>query len=327
MSEAAPPSQPPAPPAASSSSTEKPAKVKGTPKPPKEKGPVVDKKAEKAARRAQKISSRPAGPDDGASSQAHGQDKGAAAGNARGGSKAGNQGSNATGGAAGGLPASGSNTSAVGGQANSGSNNPNNRPPTQQSGAKGAAPATTSESAPPAGPTPHMIVSHLPGPKPSNSAAATIKGDVHPAIIKLGLQLREGKIRGANARLIAGLMGLKQVITSYTTPPSTTLPRDLTTHLSPQIAHLTQARAMPVGLGNAIRWLKYEISIIAIDEAEADVSGPITIGPDIMLLGVDAGLYEYQTADDHVCLFVHTVERASRCQDRRVHPRAGHACG
>lgn len=29
---------------------------------------------------------------------------------------------------------------------------------------------------------------------------------------------------------------------------------------------------MPVGLGNAIRWLKYEISIIAIDEAEADVS-------------------------------------------------------
>ena len=40
---------------------------------------------------------------------------------------------------------------------------------------------------------------------------ATVKGDVHPAIIKLGLQLREGKIRGANARLIAGLMGLKQV--------------------------------------------------------------------------------------------------------------------
>lgn len=41
--------------------------------------------------------------------------------------------------------------------------------------------------------------------------AATVKGDVHPAIIKLGLQLREGKIRGANARLIAGLMGLKRV--------------------------------------------------------------------------------------------------------------------
>lgn len=31
---------------------------------------------------------------------------------------------------------------------------------------------------------------------------------------------------------------------------------------------------MPVGLGNAIRWLKYEISTISIDEAEADVSVP-----------------------------------------------------
>lgn len=29
---------------------------------------------------------------------------------------------------------------------------------------------------------------------------------------------------------------------------------------------------MPIGLGNAIRWLKYEISTVDIDEAEADVS-------------------------------------------------------
>lgn len=29
---------------------------------------------------------------------------------------------------------------------------------------------------------------------------------------------------------------------------------------------------MPVGLGNAIRWLKKEISTVSIDEAEADVS-------------------------------------------------------
>jgi translation initiation factor eIF-2B subunit delta len=117
-----------------------------------------------------------------------------------------------------------------------------------------------------------LIVSHLPPPKPSSSVSATLKGDVHPSIIKLGLQLRSGAIRGANARCIAGLLAFKNVILAYRTPQSTTLPRDLTTHLSPQIAHLTAVRAMPVGLGNAIRWLKYEISTISIDEAEADVS-------------------------------------------------------
>lgn len=31
---------------------------------------------------------------------------------------------------------------------------------------------------------------------------------------------------------------------------------------------------MPIGLGNAIRWLKYEISNVDIDEAEADVRAP-----------------------------------------------------
>lgn len=43
------------------------------------------------------------------------------------------------------------------------------------------------------------------------------------------------------------------------------------THLSPQISYLTAARPMSVSTGNAIRYLKYEISILSIDLPEQDV--------------------------------------------------------
>lgn len=43
------------------------------------------------------------------------------------------------------------------------------------------------------------------------------------------------------------------------------------TYLSPQISYLTAARPMSVSTGNAIRYLKYEISILSIDLPEQDV--------------------------------------------------------
>ncbi|CED85441.1 Translation initiation factor 2B, delta subunit (eIF-2Bdelta/GCD2) [Phaffia rhodozyma] len=259
------------------------------------KEPKVDKKAERAARRAQKVNSRPNGgqPQDGSTHPNNGGASGnVAAGNANASSSTDhhsqphrptlphlNKG--------GPLTTSASISSSVasgqgGGLTPSSSTTSNSSAATLRPSM--STPVSSTNRLPYALPSaqaqqtvqPHMIVSHLPGPKPSGSVAATLKGDVHPAVIRLGLMLKEGKIRGANARLVAGLEALKQVILSYTTPPSTTLPRDLTTHLSPQIAHLTQARAMPVGLGNAIRWLKYEISTIDIDEAEADSKDLLT---------------------------------------------------
>jgi len=57
-----------------------------------------------------------------------------------------------------------------------------------------------------------------------------------------------------------------QIITSYTPPPQTTLTRHLpTTHLNPQIAHLIRARPLSVSMGTAIRYLKYEISLIEME--------------------------------------------------------------
>ncbi|GAA6050926.1 hypothetical protein JCM3770_002541 [Rhodotorula araucariae] len=118
---------------------------------------------------------------------------------------------------------------------------------------------------------------HLDLPQPSSSLSHSAKSstaNLHPSIIRLALQYSEFKVVGANARCIAMLEAFKDIIASYTPPPQTSLTRHLpTTHLNPQIAHLIRARPLSVSMGTAIRYLKYEISLIEmemdLDEAKA----------------------------------------------------------
>ncbi|GAA5851310.1 hypothetical protein JCM3766R1_004155 [Sporobolomyces carnicolor] len=118
---------------------------------------------------------------------------------------------------------------------------------------------------------------HLDLPMPSSSLSHSSKSstaNIHPSIIRLALQYSEFKVVGANARCIAMLEAFKDIIASYTPPPQTTLTRHLpTTHLNPQIAHLIRARPLSVSMGTAIRYLKYEISLVEmemdLDEAKA----------------------------------------------------------
>ncbi|ETW84272.1 hypothetical protein HETIRDRAFT_62989 [Heterobasidion irregulare TC 32-1] len=109
------------------------------------------------------------------------------------------------------------------------------------------------------------------------TASHVIKGDIHPAIVRLGLKFSEFKICGANARCIATLSAFKQVIQDYITPPNTTLSRHLMTHLSAQISHLVSARPMSVTMGNAIRELKLEISGSDIDLPQQDAKDALCV--------------------------------------------------
>lgn len=56
------------------------------------------------------------------------------------------------------------------------------------------------------------IFSHFGLPKP---VGHVVKGDIHPAIVRLGLQFSEFKITGANARCIATLTAFKTVRVFY----------------------------------------------------------------------------------------------------------------
>ncbi|XP_060610801.2 translation initiation factor eIF2B subunit delta [Anolis sagrei] len=83
---------------------------------------------------------------------------------------------------------------------------------------------------------------------------------IHPAVVRLGLQYSQGTINGSNARCIALLRVFKQVIKDYSTPPKEEISRDLVNRLKPYISFLNQCRPLSASMGNAIKFLKKEIS-------------------------------------------------------------------
>lgn len=110
--------------------------------------------------------------------------------------------------------------------------------------------------------------SHLETREQRNAASPSISHIVHPSILSLTLKFSTYRIVGSVARLKSMLEVFKVVIKDYITPQNTTLTRHLTGHLSHQIEYLKSARPLSVSMGNAIRWLKQEISHISIDTTE-----------------------------------------------------------
>ncbi|XP_034966681.2 translation initiation factor eIF-2B subunit delta [Zootoca vivipara] len=93
---------------------------------------------------------------------------------------------------------------------------------------------------------------------------------IHPAVVRLGLQYSQGTINGSNARCIALLRVFKQVIGDYTTPANEELSRDLVNKLKPYISFLNQCRPLSASMGNAIKFLKKEISALPASMREEE---------------------------------------------------------
>lgn len=100
------------------------------------------------------------------------------------------------------------------------------------------------------------LFSHLYA-QPRRHDIVGVSKDVHPAVLKLGLQMSSYEISGSNARCVGMLLAFQEAIRDYTTPAGTSLPRHLEKHyLSPQIDYLKSCRPISESMGNAIRWLK-----------------------------------------------------------------------
>ncbi|KAJ9098994.1 hypothetical protein QFC20_005812 [Naganishia adeliensis] len=137
-------------------------------------------------------------------------------------------------------------------------------------GAKGPSTATTTGTSQPSATTlrlqtQNQLFSHLPTYKLPDSAEALISGKIHPIIIRYGILIASGQIRGVNARTIGLMAAFKEVIRGFSCPPEE-LHRLLPAHLSPMIAFLDQCRPKGVAGGNAIRHLKSEINRIGTDK-------------------------------------------------------------
>lgn len=109
---------------------------------------------------------------------------------------------------------------------------------------------------------------HLPKSVPAHSEDAVKGGKVHPLVIRLGVMMASGELRGANARTHALMIAFREVIRDYVSPDNADLWKDLPVHLSPNIVYLEGCRPKGVGGGNAIRWLKQEITRLGENEGE-----------------------------------------------------------
>ncbi|XP_018430482.1 PREDICTED: translation initiation factor eIF-2B subunit delta [Nanorana parkeri] len=98
---------------------------------------------------------------------------------------------------------------------------------------------------------------------------------IHPAVVRLGLQYSQGIISGSNARCIALLHCFKQVIRDYSTPPNEELSRDLVNKLKPSISFLTQCRPLSASMGNAIKYIKKEISNMSRQKGEEEAKNEL----------------------------------------------------
>lgn len=100
----------------------------------------------------------------------------------------------------------------------------------------------------------------------------SISRDLHPSVVLLMQHLASHTLLGSSARAIATLAALKDFISDYKTPKGAVLNRDLVTKLGHQISGITSARPLGSSAGNAVRYLKYEISVVPAEMGEAEVS-------------------------------------------------------
>jgi translation initiation factor eIF-2B subunit delta len=75
---------------------------------------------------------------------------------------------------------------------------------------------------------------------------------------------------GSSARAIATLAALRDFIVDYHTPAGAVLNRDMVTKLGHQISGITSARPLGTSAGNAVRYLKYEISVVPAEMGERE---------------------------------------------------------
>lgn len=105
------------------------------------------------------------------------------------------------------------------------------------------------------------------------TAKLTFEG-IHESIRRVGIQYQAGIVLGSNARCVAMLTAIKQMILDFKTPGNKEYARSLDTALQKSSQYLHSCRPVSVSMTNALRFLKYQITHLSneITEEEAAAS-------------------------------------------------------
>lgn len=89
---------------------------------------------------------------------------------------------------------------------------------------------------------------------------APVNSNIHPAILRLGIQYESKVIVGSNARCVALLAAVKQVVKDFEKPAQADFIRGLETSLQQSLAYLHHCRPLAVSQQNAMRHLKWQMT-------------------------------------------------------------------
>ncbi|KAK3925613.1 Translation initiation factor eIF-2B subunit delta [Frankliniella fusca] len=92
----------------------------------------------------------------------------------------------------------------------------------------------------------------------------------HMSIVRLGVQYSNRVILGSNARCLALLYTLKDLIADYETPPQKEFSRGLEAYLQPNMDFLQQCRPHSVSMVNALRYIKWQLTQLSIEATDAE---------------------------------------------------------
>ncbi|XP_045495270.1 translation initiation factor eIF-2B subunit delta [Colias croceus] len=99
----------------------------------------------------------------------------------------------------------------------------------------------------------------------------TINSNLHPAVVKLGVQLATGVITGSNARCIALLDALKKMVRDYSLPARTEFARGLEAQLAASLGFLWSLRPPAAAQINALKHFRHQLTQLPnnVDEFDA----------------------------------------------------------
>ncbi|KMQ92731.1 translation initiation factor eif-2b subunit delta [Lasius niger] len=89
---------------------------------------------------------------------------------------------------------------------------------------------------------------------------APVNSSIHPAIVRLGVRYASKVIVGSNARCVALLAAVKQVVEDFEKPAQADFVRGLETCLKKSLAYLHHCRPLAVSQQNAMRHLKLQMT-------------------------------------------------------------------
>ncbi|XP_064076805.1 translation initiation factor eIF2B subunit delta isoform X1 [Vanessa tameamea] len=98
-----------------------------------------------------------------------------------------------------------------------------------------------------------------------------INSNLHPAVIKLGVQLASRVVTGSNARCIALLDALKKMVRDYSLPARTEFARGLEAQLAASVEFLWAVRPPAASQTNALKYFRYHLTQLPnnVDEFDA----------------------------------------------------------